>query len=231
MKFVYSTGQRELYFERARVGDCVCRAIVNATGMDYLEVYNGINAEAKREHESKRKRRRSSARNGVYTGTAKRYIERTLGWRWVPCMTIGSGCQVHLDANELPEKGNFIINLSKHFTCVKDGVLYDTYDCSRNGTRCVYGYWRAPTEQEKEWDAEAKQQQDEFDQFVAREKAELKAKREEVKEHNKKVMKKYAKRINKLKSQLRKIEKERDAQLLDLPTAKENSYALSKIKG
>ena len=27
---------------------------------------------------------------------------------------------------------------------VKDGVLYDTYDCSRNGTRCVYGYWNKP---------------------------------------------------------------------------------------
>lgn len=30
---------------------------------------------------------------------------------------------------------------SKHLTCVKDRVLYDTYDCSRDGTRCVYGYW------------------------------------------------------------------------------------------
>ncbi len=22
-----------------------------------------------------------------------------------------------------------------------DGVVHDTYDCTRNGTRCVYGYW------------------------------------------------------------------------------------------
>jgi len=24
---------------------------------------------------------------------------------------------------------------------VIDGVINDTYDCSREGTRCVYGYW------------------------------------------------------------------------------------------
>ena len=41
-------------------------------------------------------------------------------------------------------------------------------------------------------------------------------------------LKKYAKRINKLASQLRKLERERDAQLLDLPTAKQNSFALLK---
>jgi hypothetical protein len=25
---------------------------------------------------------------------------------------------------------------------VIDGVIHDTHDCSRGGTRCVYGYWR-----------------------------------------------------------------------------------------
>ena len=50
MDFVYSTGGRENYFKKADVRDCVTRAIANATGIDYLEVYNGINAEAKKEH-------------------------------------------------------------------------------------------------------------------------------------------------------------------------------------
>ena len=149
MKFVYNDGGRSNYF-KGQSRDCVTRAIAIATGMDYLEVYNGINVEAKKERASKRKRTTSSARNGVYTATAKRYIERVLGWVWVPCMTIGSGCQVHLRASELPEKGSYILNLSGHFSCWKNGELYDTYDCSRNGTRCVYGYWRAPTKEEKE---------------------------------------------------------------------------------
>jgi len=31
--------------------------------------------------------------------------------------------------------------LSRHLTTVIDGVIYDTYDPSREGTRCVYGYY------------------------------------------------------------------------------------------
>ena len=55
-------------------------------------------------------------------------------------MFIGKGCQVHLNENELPE-GTLIVSVSKHLTCVKNHKLFDTYDCSRNGKRCVYGYY------------------------------------------------------------------------------------------
>ena len=34
-----------------------------------------------------------------------------------------------------------IVSCSKHITVVKNGILHDTYDCSRSVTRCVYGYW------------------------------------------------------------------------------------------
>ena len=139
MKFVYSTGGREKYFAKENVGDCVCRAITNATGLDYMEVYNMINDESKSERTGCRKREKSSARNGVYKSTIRKVMEK-LGWTWIPCMTIGSGCQVHLNEKELP-KGTLMVSVSKHCTCVKDGVLYDTYDCSREGTRCVYGYF------------------------------------------------------------------------------------------
>lgn len=230
MDFVYSTGGRENYFKQTNVRDCVTRAIANATGMDYLEVYNGINAEAKKEHKGKRMRGRSTARNGVYKGTIKRYIEGVLGWVWVPCMGIGTGCQTHLCEDELPKKGNYILNLSGHLSCIKDGVLYDTYDCSRNGTRCVYGYWRAPTQEEKDVHEETKAQLMEYKQFVENEKAQLKLERERVKKHNQAVMKKYAKKINKLASQLRKLERERDKQLLELPKLKKDSWALNSAK-
>ena len=55
-------------------------------------------------------------------------------------MGIGTGCQVHLRKEELPG-GTIICKLSGHIVCVKNGTIYDTHDCSRNGTRCVYGYW------------------------------------------------------------------------------------------
>ena len=142
MKFVQSDGGRSNYFATEHVGDCCVRAICNATGKDYKEVYDGINAVARKVGKKKNRSGsgKSSARNGVYVDDAKMYIEGVLGWKWHPTMFFGSGCKVHVRSDELPS-GNLILNLSRHYSCVKDGVLYDTYDCSRDGTRCVYGYW------------------------------------------------------------------------------------------
>ena len=107
--------------------------------MDYKEVYDLINSYAERERVSKRKKTKSNARNGVHKETVYKLLT-DLGWKWVPTMFIGKGCQVHLNEKELPT-GTLIVSVSKHLTCVKDRKLYDTYDCSRNGTRCVYGYY------------------------------------------------------------------------------------------
>ena len=147
MEFVYDDGGRSRYFEAEHVGDCVCRAIAIATGRDYREVYDDLNRLAKQEHAKKGKakngrarRARSSARDGVYTATAKKLLEQEYGWEWHPTMGIGTGCRVHVREDELPY-GRLILNLSRHFAAVIDGELHDTYDCSRGGTRCVYGYW------------------------------------------------------------------------------------------
>ena len=56
-------------------------------------------------------------------------------------MGIGTGCKFHLKKEELP-MGDIIVKLSKHISVVRDGIINDTYDCSRNETRCVYGYWK-----------------------------------------------------------------------------------------
>lgn len=152
MKFIYNDGGRSKYFTATKVGDCVTRAIAIATGKDYKEVYDDLNELAKKERRGSRKRGVSSARNGMYKNTFKKYLT-SLGWEWVPLMTIGSGCTVHLNENELPS-GTLIVSISKHLTCVKNGVLYDTYDCSHkeyydefgylqtNDNRAVYGYFR-----------------------------------------------------------------------------------------
>jgi len=55
-------------------------------------------------------------------------------------MGIGTGCKVHLREEELP-KGKIIASVSKHLTTVIDGIIHDTHDPQRNGTRCVYGYY------------------------------------------------------------------------------------------
>lgn len=138
MEFNFNDGGRSKYF-KGRTGDCVTRAIAIATGVDYLEVYKALNKLAKLEKTGKRKTKKSNSRTGVYKETADKYLE-SLGWKWHSCMKIGSGCNVHLKASELP-KGKIICRLSRHFTCVIDGIINDTYDCSRAENRCVYGYY------------------------------------------------------------------------------------------
>ena len=105
-----------------------------------LQVYDRINVLAKLERTSKRKTSKSNARTGVYRETLDKVLAE-LDWVWVPTMKVGQGCTVHLRSDELPP-GRIIVRLSRHFCAVIDGVPHDTHDCSRKGTRCVYGYWR-----------------------------------------------------------------------------------------
>lgn len=138
MKWVYDDGGRSAAGYKGIAGDCVVRAVAIATGLPYSTVYTDINLAAVGERRGKRKGI-SSARNGVYNTTTRRYL-KSLGWRWTPTMHIGSGCTTHLRAEELPP-GRLIVSVSKHLVAVLNGVLYDLEDCSRKGTRCVYGYW------------------------------------------------------------------------------------------
>jgi hypothetical protein len=142
MKFVCDDGGRAAAGYRGGAGDCVTRAIAIATGKPYQEVYDALNALGATERTGKRKRGKSSARGGVYKDTTRKYLE-TLGWKFTPTMQIGQGCKVHLRADELPP-GRLIVSVSKHVTAVINGVIHDTHDPSRDGTRCVYGYFSAP---------------------------------------------------------------------------------------
>ena len=154
MRYIYNDGGRSKYF-KGTAGDCATRAICNATGLDYKKVYDDINRLAKKERTGTRKRGVSSARDGVYMSTMKKYLEDELGWVWHATMQIGQGCKVHLAADELPA-GTIIVRVSHHYTCVKDGVLYDSYDCTRGGDRCVYGYWSKPVDQKRKQELETK---------------------------------------------------------------------------
>lgn len=139
MKWEYDDGGRAEAGFKGTTGDCVCRSIAIAVQRPYKEVYDLINQYGKQERTGKRKKGKSNARTGVYKTTIKKVMEH-YGWQWTPTMQIGSGCTVHLRDGELP-MGRLVVNVSKHMTAVIDGVLHDIYDCSRDGTRCVYGYW------------------------------------------------------------------------------------------
>lgn len=140
MNWINNDGGRKAAGYIGLTGDCVTRAVAIATGKPYQEVYTEINAIAQTERASKRRRGKSNARTGVFKQTTRRYIE-SLGWKWTPTMFVGQGCKVHLKANELPG-GRLIVAVSKHIVAIINGVIHDTHDCSRNETRCVYGYWQ-----------------------------------------------------------------------------------------
>ena len=106
-------------------------------------MYDLINQAALGERIGKRKRTKSDARLRVHKRTGRRVLE-SLGWTYVPCMSIGSGCKVHLREEELP-KGRLIVQVSKHLTAVIDGVINDTFDPADTNDRCVYGYWSKET--------------------------------------------------------------------------------------
>lgn len=141
--FIATDGGRADAGFRGYTGDCATRAIAMATWLPYRHVYDAINTLALDER-PRTGRKRSSARTGVWPRTVARFLE-PLGCVWTPTMHIGSGCTVHLRADELPA-GRLIVRLSRHYSAVIDGTLYDIHDHSRGGTRCVYGYWTCPPE-------------------------------------------------------------------------------------
>lgn len=170
MKYIYNDGGRKAEGFTGTAGDCVTRSISIAASLPYHEVYDALAAGNAGERKTKRGGRSSgtrSAANGIHTKRQwfKDYM-RSLGFSWVSCMGIGTGCKVHLHGNELPV-GSLVVAVSKHYTAVIDGVINDTFDPRReahlvesdngqplkpgqwrnsNGIcsiqrRCVYGYW------------------------------------------------------------------------------------------
>lgn len=131
--WVYDDGGRGAAGFRGETGDCVARALAIATGEPYRVVYDELAGRAAALG------RPRSARNGVPRKAYEGFLVDR-GWRWIPTMRIGVGCRVHLRSDELPG-GRIVARLSKHVVAVVDGVVHDTHDPTRGGTRCVYGYF------------------------------------------------------------------------------------------
>jgi hypothetical protein len=126
--FIYDDGGRLEAGYKGKTRDCVIRAIAISTKIPYKKVYKDIS-----------KLQGSTVRKGVFKKWYDTYLKE-LGWIWKPTMLFGQGCKVHLKADELP-KGNIIVRLSKHLAAVENGIVRDTFDCTREGKRCVYGYY------------------------------------------------------------------------------------------
>jgi hypothetical protein len=150
ISFIKSDGGRAAagFTNKATAGDCVARAVAIASGRPYIEVYAELAEINARMPVTRRRKARGvagrlTASHGIYTKSKlfKDYMVLN-GFEWTPTMRIGSGCLMHVRHDELPKTGRLVLRLSKHCAAVIDNILYDAYDCSRDGTRCVYGYWR-----------------------------------------------------------------------------------------
>ena len=142
--FIKDDGGRMAAGFRGRTGDCVCRAVAIASGRPYKEVYQRLALGNQQQRRSKNDRgpRKKSAADGILTGR-KWFMDymTELGFVWTPTMTVGSGCKVHLRADELPA-GRLVCRVSKHLVAMIDGVIHDNFNPDRGGTRCVYGYYK-----------------------------------------------------------------------------------------
>jgi hypothetical protein len=125
MNFIYTDGGRTQAGFYGTTGDCVTRAIAVATEVDYKEVYDSLFAIAKnwpgKSKKALRIRSNPTPRSGVYDEVAKKYLEH-LGWVKVKGLAT-------LDSRKF-QRGTYICKTRKHFTVVKDGALYDAFDCS-----------------------------------------------------------------------------------------------------
>lgn len=144
--FAFNDGGREKAGFKGGAGDCVVRSIAIAANLPYIKVYEDLRqanesyAQSRNDRLAKRLNAKgSSPRNGNHRNVFHDYILEQ-GFSWVPTMKVGAGCQVHLRPEELP-KGVLIVKVSKHLTAIINGVIQDTHDPSRDGKRCVYGYY------------------------------------------------------------------------------------------
>ena len=156
MEVVYDDGGRKAAGSKAR-HDCVVRAIALVMERPYAEIYEIMEQlnhgwlqttrqrwiRTMRKRDPKKVLKMAAAKTGVYKEGYHKWI-LSQGYEWVPTMKIGSGCTVHLAEGELP-MGRLIVQVSCHLTAVIDGVVYDTSNCTRQGTRCVYGFYRLKT--------------------------------------------------------------------------------------
>lgn len=104
--------------------DCVKRAIVATTGMDYRSVQRGLNAYKK-----------VTGAKTFYSGhNPHHYVEDVLNAKKIflsPHTTVADFCQSH-------PRGRYILDMDGHWSSCINGVLYDTWDCRAEQMNFAY---------------------------------------------------------------------------------------------
>ena len=108
------------------VNDCVKRAISKAANMDYMEVQRELN----------RYKKITGAKSYNSDHNHHKYVENVLhGIKMSFPAKAGKRRMTPEQFCKDYPRGNYILNMAGHWSCVVDGIIYDTWDCSQ---KCCY---------------------------------------------------------------------------------------------
>ena len=114
--------------KKRKAGDCAIRAICNAEGKSWLEVFDALVEIARRE---------------CYAPTNMNVINEYL--KNYPTVSVmyedkyGKKRRYKVEELDKLPKGKYIVRVAGHMTCVKNGVIEDTWNC---GYKSCYKIWR-----------------------------------------------------------------------------------------
>ena len=111
------------------VDDCVKRSIALATGIPYLEVQKGLNDHKKI----------TGVKKFYSTPNPESYMKKVLGFDRIEVSKNADGTRVTVEEfAKLHPCGRFVISISGHWTACVDGIVYDTWDCCKEGVLSYY---------------------------------------------------------------------------------------------
>lgn len=109
---------------KREVNDCVIRAISLAQNRSWNEVYDELSEYAKEQ--------------GTLLDDVT-FVEPYLNERYSKECYRCKSCKLTLkDFAYTHKKGIYLVTMKGHITCVIDGVLYDTWDCSHRNIWCAW---------------------------------------------------------------------------------------------
>ena len=128
MKFKKSFGGREKYksvkYRKDLVGDCVIRAISNGLNQDYKHTFQEL---------------LNLSWEMLILPNSWKCVEEYLTRKgWTKNKPMRNSRNRKLKVGQFPMTGVYLIQINGHFTCLKDGVLLDTWDCRKSSANSYY---------------------------------------------------------------------------------------------
>lgn len=107
--------------------DCVIRALCNSTGCSWLQAFDYLTEQARKEY--------------TIPNDGRRFRDwiKSSGAIWTPCKAVkGKKRMTCLEFAKAHKTGRYIISVANHETACVDGVILDTWNC---GDKAVVGYF------------------------------------------------------------------------------------------